>query len=126
MVRGVETDIQVVMEVVNGIRKELAEPAFPLSAHKPGSVALLKALRKDLARLKDAKDLLMEKQLREHDALARLCTRLNEEPPLFEGVEEVVLPKAQVDEIARLRAEKQALCEERLNQLIDLQAKTNK
>ncbi|CAD5234752.1 unnamed protein product [Bursaphelenchus xylophilus] len=126
MVKGVETDIKSALTMNNSIREELHEPEFRVKDYKPLSVALLKALRKDLEKLKVLKDRKMAKQLSVYDELAQICNNLDEEVPVFEGVEDRILSPEIVESIIELKKEKKKLLEQRLQELVLLQNKANK
>ncbi|CAD5219096.1 unnamed protein product [Bursaphelenchus okinawaensis] len=126
MVKGVETDIKTALAMNNDIRQELHEQSFRTQDFKPMSVSLLKALRKDLEKLKTIKDKKMAKQLNIYDELTQICTVLDEEVPFFDGVEDKILSPDVVEEITELKNQKKLEFEERLELLTALQNKANK
>ncbi|KAH7727812.1 CRE-SPD-1 protein [Aphelenchoides avenae] len=114
MVQGVGANIEAHRHAVDRYRRELSMTSFDETLYQPGSIALLKELKKEHERLVAKRNEALKYQGDVHDRLITLHSRLGSYAPRFEDVDEVILPAAKRGELERACEQAEHLLNDRL------------
>ncbi|KAI1719145.1 microtubule associated protein (MAP65/ASE1 family) domain-containing protein [Ditylenchus destructor] len=126
MIQNVGKDIAARRLAVADLRKLFKMSEFDESQYPSGSIALLKALDKDLAVLREGKEKIIQKQLDVYNEMEELCKRSGAEMIKVDDIMETILSDQELEEMRQWTSKIRRELKERIQTIVENQDECRK